>query len=74
LARRPQVARRWCLTKPHKIEAARVAMTSKIKRGGKVWINVIPESSSRKKPLRPGGLRKAHPRAGFDVVKPGRVC
>src|SRR6202790_5916112 len=33
------------------IEAARIAMTRKIKRGGKVWINVFPDKSFTKKPL-----------------------
>ena len=37
------------------IEAARIAMTRKIKRGGKVWINVFPDKSFTKKPMRLAG-------------------
>ena len=41
------------------IEAARIAMTRKIKRGGKVWINVFPDKSFTKKPAEtPHGLRQ----------------
>ena len=47
------------------IEAARIAMTRKIKRGGKVWINVFPDKSSRRSPPRPAWARaRARPRAG----------
>src|SRR4029450_9160700 len=53
------------------IEAARIAMTRKIKRGGKVWINVFPDKPVTKKPAetrRDAG--KGHPEGGGAVVKP----
>jgi hypothetical protein len=47
------------------IEAARIAMTRKIKRGGKVWINVFPTSRTRRSRPRPAWARaRARPRAG----------
>ena len=56
------------------IEAARVAMTRKIKRGGKVWINVFPDKSVSKKPAETRmGSGKGAPEAWVAVVKPGRV-
>lgn len=56
------------------IEAARIAMTRKIKRGGKVWINIFPHKSVTKKAAetRMGG-GKGSPEAYVAVVKPGRV-
>ena len=56
------------------IEAARIAMTRKIKRGGKVWINVFPDKPVTKKPAETRmGSGKGSPEAWVAVVKPGRV-
>jgi large subunit ribosomal protein L16 len=56
------------------IEAARIAMTRKIKRGGKVWINVFPDKSYTKKPAETRmGSGKGSPEGWVCVVKPGRV-
>ena len=56
------------------IEAARIAMTRKIKRGGKVWINVFPDKSFTKKPAETRmGSGKGSPEGGVCVIKPGRV-
>ena len=54
------------------IEAARIAMTRKIKRGGKVWINVFPDKPVTQKPAETRmGKGKAR-RAWVDVIKPPR--
>jgi large subunit ribosomal protein L16 len=56
------------------IEAARIAMTRKIKRGGKVWINVFPDKSFTKKPAETRmGSGKGTPEGWVAVIKPGRV-
>src|SRR5690242_388291 len=56
------------------IEAARIAMTRKIKRGGKVWINVYPDKPFTKKPAETRmGSGKGNPEGWVAVVKPGRV-
>ncbi|MFL6009901.1 MAG: 50S ribosomal protein L16 [Rubrobacteraceae bacterium] len=56
------------------IEAARIAMTRKIKRGGKVWINVFPDKSVTKKPAETRmGSGKGSPEGWVAVIKPGRV-
>ena len=56
------------------IEAARVAMTRKIKRGGKVWINVFPDKPFTEKPPETRmGSGKGNPEGWVAVVKPGRV-
>ena len=56
------------------IEAARIAMTRKIKRGGKVWINVFPDKPYTKKPAETRmGSGKGNPEGWVAVVKPGRV-
>ncbi len=56
------------------IEAARIAMTRKIKRGGKVWINVFPDKPFTKKPAETRmGKGKGSPEGWVAVVKPGRV-
>jgi len=56
------------------IEAARIAMTRKIKRGGKVWINVFPDKSFTKKPSETRmGKGKGSPEGWVAVIKPGRV-
>ena len=56
------------------IEAARVAMTRKIKRGGKVWINIFPDKPVTKKPAETRmGSGKGNPELWVAVVRPGRV-
>jgi large subunit ribosomal protein L16 len=56
------------------IEAARVAMTRKIKRGGKVWINVFPDKPTTAKPAETRmGSGKGNPEGWVAVVRPGRV-
>ena len=56
------------------IEAARIAMTRKIKRGGKVWINVFPDKPVTQKPAETRmGSGKGAPEHWVAVVKPGRV-
>ena len=56
------------------IEAARIAMTRKIKRCGKVWINVFPDKSFTKKPAETRmGSGKGAPDHWVAVVKPGRI-
>ncbi len=56
------------------IEAARVAMTRYIKRGGKVWINVFPDKPVTQKPAETRmGSGKGNPENWVAVVKPGRV-
>lgn len=56
------------------IEAARIAMTRHIKRGGKVWIRIFPDKPFTKKPLEQRmGKGKAPVEAWVAVVKPGRV-
>ena len=56
------------------IEAARIAMTRYMKRGGKVWINIFPHKPYTKKPLEVRmGSGKGAPEGWVAVVKPGRV-
>ena len=56
------------------IESARIAMTSYIKRGGKVWIRVFPDKPVTKKPAETRmGSGKGLPEYWVAVVKPGRV-
>ena len=56
------------------IEAARIAMTRKIKRGGKVWINVFPDKPVTQKPAETRmGSGKGSPEHWVAVIKPGRV-
>jgi large subunit ribosomal protein L16 len=56
------------------IEAARVAMTRHIRRGGKVWINIFPDKPVTKKPAETRmGSGKGNPEDWVAVVKPGRV-
>ena len=56
------------------IEAARIAMTRKIKRGGKVWINVFPDKPVTQKPAETRmGKGKGSPEHWVAVIKPGRV-
>ena len=56
------------------IEAARIAMTRHIKRGGKVWINIFPDKPITQKPAETRmGSGKGNPEKWVAVVKPGRV-
>jgi large subunit ribosomal protein L16 len=56
------------------IEAARIAMTRHIKRGGKVWIKIFPDKSVTKKPAEVRmGSGKGNPEFWVAVIKPGRV-
>ena len=56
------------------IEAARIAMTRHIKRGGKVWINIFPDKPVTEKPAETRmGSGKGNPEHWVAVVKPGRV-
>ncbi len=56
------------------IEAARIAMTRKIRRGGKVWINVFPDKPVSQKPAETRmGSGKGAPEHWVAVVKPGRI-
>ena len=56
------------------IEAARIAMTRHIKRGGKVWINIFPDKPVTQKPAETRmGSGKGNPERWVAVVKPGRV-
>ncbi|MDX6592112.1 MAG: large subunit ribosomal protein [Gaiellales bacterium] len=56
------------------IEAARIAMTRKIKRGGKVWISIFPDKAVTAKPAETRmGSGKGSPEHWVAVVKPGRV-
>src|SRR5664279_3648002 len=56
------------------IEAARIAMTRHIKRGGKVWINIFPDKPVTQKPAETRmGSGKGNPEKWVAVVKPGRV-
>ena len=58
----------------NQIEAARIAMTRYIKRGGQVWIKVFPDKSVSKKPAETRmGSGKGAPEQWVAVVKPGRV-
>src|SRR5881227_2300551 len=56
------------------IEAARIAMTRHVKRGGKVWIRVFPDKPVTQKPAETRmGSGKGNPEHWVAVVKPGRV-
>ncbi len=56
------------------IEAARIAMTRHIKRGGKVWINIFPDKPVTQKPAETRmGSGKGNPEHWVAVVKPGRI-
>lgn len=58
----------------NQIEAARIAMTRFIKRGGKLWIRVFPHKSITKKPAETRmGKGKGAPEGWVAVVKPGKV-
>ncbi len=56
------------------IEAARVALTREMKRGGKIWIRIFPDKPITKKPAETRmGKGKGNPEGWVAVVKPGRV-
>lgn len=58
----------------NQIEAARIALTRAIKRGGKVWIKIFPDKPVTKKPAETRmGSGKGSPEYWVAVVKPGRV-
>lgn len=62
----------WLSTR--QIEAARIAMTRFIKRGGKIWIRVFPDKPITKKPAETRmGSGKGAPEDWVAVIKPGRV-
>lgn len=62
----------WITTR--QIEAARIAMTRHIKRGGKIWIRIFPDKPITKKPAETRmGSGKGSPEDWVAVVKPGRV-
>lgn len=68
------VATEPCWIKSNQIEAARVAMTRYIKRGGKVWIKIFPDKPVTEKPAETRmGSGKGSPEYWVAVVKPGRV-
>jgi large subunit ribosomal protein L16 len=56
------------------IEAARIAMTRSIKRGGKIWIRIFPDKPITKKPAETRmGKGKGAPEAWVAVIRPGRM-
>ncbi len=56
------------------IEAARIAMTRHVKRGGKVWINIFPDKPVTEKPAETRmGSGKGNPERWVAVVRPGRI-
>ena len=60
--------------KANQIEAARIAMTRYVKRGGQVWIKIFPDKPITKKPAETRmGSGKGAPEYWVAVVKPGRV-
>ena len=68
------VAMEPCWIRSNQIEAARVAMTRYIKRGGKVWIKIFPDKPITAKPAETRmGSGKGAPEYWVAVVKPGRV-
>ena len=68
------VATEPCWIRSNQIEAARIAMTRYIKRGGKVWIKIFPDKPVTTKPAETRmGKGKGAPEYWVAVVKPGRV-
>jgi large subunit ribosomal protein L16 len=66
------VTRGWVSAR--QLEAARVALTRHIKRGGRVWIRVFPDKPLTKKPAETRmGKGKGSPEMWVAVVKPGRI-
>ena len=63
-----------CWLTDRQIEAARVAMTRFIKRGGKVWVRVFPDKPITKKPQETRmGKGKGSPEGWVAVIRPGRI-
>lgn len=68
------VADEPCWIRSNQIEAARIAMTRHMKRGGKVWIKIFPDKPVTSKPAETRmGSGKGSPEYWVAVVKPGRV-
>ena len=68
------VATEPCWIRSNQIEAARIAMTRYIKRGGQVWIKIFPDKPITEKPAETRmGSGKGSPEYWVAVVKPGRV-
>ena len=68
------VATEPCWIKSNQIEAARIAVTRYIKRGGQVWIKIFPDKPITEKPAETRmGSGKGSPEYWVAVVKPGRV-
>ena len=66
------IGRGWMTSQ--QIDAARIAMTRHIRRGGKIWIRVFPDKSYTKKPAETRmGSGKGAPEGWVAVVKPGRI-
>jgi len=62
----------WVTTR--RIEAARVALTHFIKRGGKIWVRIFPNKPVTKKPLETRmGKGKGDPEFWVDVIRPGKM-
>ncbi len=63
-----------CWVTSQQIEAARIAMTRHVKRGGKIWIRIFPDKPITKKPAETRmGKGKGAPEYWVAVVKPGRI-
>jgi large subunit ribosomal protein L16 len=68
------VATEPCWIKSNQIEAARIAITRYMKRGGKVWIKIFPDKPVTKKPAETRmGSGKGSPEFWVAVIKPGRI-
>ena len=68
------VATEPCWIRSNQIEAARVAMTRYMKRGGKVWVNIFPHLSLTRKPAETRqGKGKGNPELWVAVVKEGKI-
>ncbi len=66
------IDRGWLTAK--QIEAARIAMTRHVKRGGKIWIRIFPDKPITKKPAEVRmGKGKGSPEGWVAVIKPGRI-
>ena len=63
-----------CWMTSNQIEAARIAMNRKIRRGGKIWIRIFPDKPYTKKPAETRmGKGKGAPEGWVAVIKPGRI-
>jgi large subunit ribosomal protein L16 len=63
-----------CKVTARQIEAARIAMTRHVKRGGKIWIRIFPDKPITKKPAETRmGKGKGNPEEWVAIVKPGRI-